>query len=107
MAAPPSSLVPPRYVDQTRIDPPAPSSVTNASRPPPGVACAVHATPGGGRDAFVTELGAGGSILVWSTYLGGTSDDGGAAIATDIAGNVYVAGATSSSDFPTALAIQP
>ncbi|HXI42229.1 MAG TPA: SBBP repeat-containing protein, partial [Bryobacteraceae bacterium] len=68
---------------------------------------AVQATRGGGRDAFVMELGMDGSNMFWSTYLGGTSDDAGAAIAADIAGNVYLAGATSSNDFPTALAVQP
>ena len=38
--------------------------------------------------------------LVYSTYLGGNADDFGAGIAVDSAGNAYVAGETSSSDFP-------
>jgi hypothetical protein len=37
---------------------------------------------------------------VYSTYLGGSSDDGASAIAVDIAGNAYVAEATESPDFP-------
>ncbi|MCX6032113.1 MAG: SBBP repeat-containing protein [Chloroflexi bacterium] len=41
------------------------------------------------------------SSLVFSTYLGGSTYDFGRAIAVDQAGNVYVAGATSSADFPT------
>ena len=40
------------------------------------------------------------SDLIWSTYLGGTHDDEGLAIATDDEGYVYVSGVTRSSDFP-------
>jgi Abnormal spindle-like microcephaly-assoc'd, ASPM-SPD-2-Hydin/Beta-propeller repeat len=39
--------------------------------------------------------------LVYSTYLGGSSQDAAAAIAADSSGNAYVAGGTASSDFPT------
>ncbi|MGH7815589.1 MAG: SBBP repeat-containing protein [Candidatus Binataceae bacterium] len=39
--------------------------------------------------------------LVYSTYPGGSRYGGGYAIAVDSAGNVYVAGETSSTDFPT------
>jgi Beta-propeller repeat len=53
-------------------------------------------------DAFVTKLNPAGSALVYSTYLGGAgSIDDGLAIAIDAAGNAYVAGETSSPDFPT------
>jgi hypothetical protein len=62
---------------------------------------------GGGTDAFVTELNAAGSALVYSTYLGGSNTDEGHAIAVDASGNVYVTGNTNSSDFPTANALQP
>ena len=51
-------------------------------------------------DAFVAELNAAGSALVFSTYLGGAVDDRGTAIAIDSSGNTYVAGSTSSSNFP-------
>ena len=55
----------------------------------------------GGNDAFVTELSADGSHLVYSTFAGGGSDDIGSGIAVDPAGDAYVVGTTSSSDFPT------
>ncbi len=61
----------------------------------------------GGRDAFVTKLNPGGSALVYSTYLGGSSDDGGNGIAVDSAGNAYVTGNTESTNFPTANPLQP
>jgi hypothetical protein len=52
-------------------------------------------------DAFVAQLNAAGSALVYSTYLGGQGDDSGNGIAVDSSGNAYVAGMTSSTDFPT------
>ena len=61
---------------------------------------------GGNNDAFVSKINAQGSMLVYSTYLGGGSvlnatDDWGEAIAVDTAGNAYVTGYTYSPDFPT------
>src|SRR5436309_965995 len=62
----------------------------------------------GDFDAFVTKLNPTGSALVYSTYLGGSSNDFGGGIAVDASGNAYVAGATASFDFPTtAGAFQP
>jgi hypothetical protein len=54
-----------------------------------------------GTDAFVTKLSANGSSLIYSTILGGSSVDMGNAIAIDRFGSAYVAGETSSTDFPT------
>jgi Bacterial Ig-like domain (group 3)/Beta-propeller repeat/Dockerin type I domain len=56
---------------------------------------------GGINDAFVTELNASGTALVYSTYLGGNSDDEAFAIALDGSGNAYVTGETNSPNFPT------
>jgi Beta-propeller repeat/FG-GAP-like repeat len=61
---------------------------------------------GGYQDAFVTKLNAAGNALVYSTCLGGSDGDRGAAIAVDAAGNAYVTGETTSVDFPTANAFQ-
>jgi len=52
-------------------------------------------------DVFVTKLSSTGNILIYSTYLGGGSDDRGYGITVDGSGNAYVTGETSSSDFPT------
>ncbi len=41
-------------------------------------------------------------VLVYSTYLGGSSDDFGSGVAVDAAGNAYVTGSTGSPNFPTA-----
>ncbi len=52
-------------------------------------------------NAFVTKFNPSGSALVYSTYLGGSGNDGGSSIAVDGSGNAYVTGGTSSTDFPT------
>jgi len=53
------------------------------------------------RDAFVTKLTADGSDIEFSTYLGGSDLDVGFSISLDGAGNVYAAGRTASTNFPT------
>jgi uncharacterized protein (TIGR03437 family) len=51
-------------------------------------------------DAFVSKLNPAGSALVFSTYLGGSSDDVGLSIALDSSNNVLVGGYTLSTNFP-------
>jgi uncharacterized protein (TIGR03437 family) len=58
------------------------------------------------RDAFVTKLAPAGNALIYSTYLGGSGDDAANYIAIDAAGAAYVAGYTTSTDFPTHLPYQ-
>jgi hypothetical protein len=55
----------------------------------------------GNGDAFVAKLSPSGNGLVYSTYLGGGNLDCANAIAVDSSGSAYVAGLTSSYDFPT------
>ena len=55
---------------------------------------------GGSWDAFVTKLNSTASALLYSTYLGGSSDDSGPGIAVDGSGNAYVTGQTNSTDYP-------
>jgi Beta-propeller repeat/Abnormal spindle-like microcephaly-assoc'd, ASPM-SPD-2-Hydin len=52
-------------------------------------------------DAFIAKVDPSGSALVYSTYLGGTGRDTGFGIAVDSSGDAYVAGETSSKNFPT------
>ena len=58
---------------------------------------------GGGVDAFATKLNAGGSSLVYSTYLGGSGSDPAFAIAVDTlpTASAYITGLTTSTNFPT------
>ncbi|MBI4464852.1 MAG: SBBP repeat-containing protein [Acidobacteria bacterium] len=76
----------------------------------------LQSTLAGSSDAFVTKLNPDGSALAYSTYLGGSSEEGlcfacgevaHGAIAVDSAGNAYVTGFTFSSNFPTANPFQP
>lgn len=51
-------------------------------------------------DAFATRLDSKGATLLYSTYLGGSENDAGRAIAVDPSGLIYVSGLTDSTDFP-------
>lgn len=51
------------------------------------------------NDAFVSKLNQAGS-LVYSTYIGGSGDDKASSVALDGSGSAFVAGSTSSRDFP-------
>src|SRR5437773_2116376 len=62
---------------------------------------AIRVTLAGITDAYVVKLNPTGASLVYSTYLGGTADEEGFSIAVDAAGSAYVAGLTTSVDFPT------
>ncbi len=65
------------------------------------LARAYQASLGGGSDdAFLTELGPGGTAVVYSTYLGGTNSDEATGVALDGAGDALVEGTTYSVDFP-------
>lgn len=57
-------------------------------------------------DAFVVKVAPNGASMVYSTYLGGSDADIGEGIAVDSSGNVYIAGYTYSTNFPTQNAFQ-
>ncbi len=73
----------------------------------PGVNALQPTYGGGARDAFVAKLNAAGDALVYATYLGGSNTDDGYGVAIDTTGAAYVSGVTSSTNFPTANALQP
>ena len=79
--------------------------VLNAFQPTHGGGtCGTQQSQRNCYDAFVTKFNAAGSALIFSTYLGGSHDDisnwNGGGIALDGLGNIYVTGATSSTNFP-------
>jgi Beta-propeller repeat/Abnormal spindle-like microcephaly-assoc'd, ASPM-SPD-2-Hydin len=84
---------------------------TTTSADFPTVAGGLHTTiTNPASNALITKLKQDGTGLVYSTFLGGTGTqgDGADAIAVDSAGDAYIVGSTSSSDFPvTPSAYQP
>jgi len=88
------------------------TGVTNSTNFP--TVNAFQSANAGSSDTFVTKLNAAGSTLVYSTYLGGSGPidrtegvDDAWAIAVDAAGNAYVTGSTTSTNFPTVNPSQP
>jgi uncharacterized protein (TIGR03437 family) len=73
--------------------------LTQVSSVAAGVNCTLYATRATTSDAFVAKIAPNGDVL-WATYLGGSDQDAAVALALDPQGNVYVAGNTSSIDFP-------
>ena len=69
---------------------------------------------GGGFDAFIAKLSAGGTVFLYSTYFGGSGNESNTSTVTstnpitvDSSNNAYVTGYTASTNFPTASALQP
>ena len=77
------------------------TGVTNSPNFPTAPNNAYQTSLLGGYDIFVTKLNPTGSGLVYSTYLGGSNDETVQALAIDSYGDAYVAGGSSSPDFPT------
>jgi len=56
---------------------------------------------GGQTDALVLNLNADLTQIIWSSYLGGSSADASHTIKIDAAGDLFLAGGSSSTNFPT------
>ncbi|MGO8929818.1 MAG: SBBP repeat-containing protein [Limisphaerales bacterium] len=79
---------------------------TNFPTTPNALQTTNTSTPGGifglrFFDAFVSKLNPSGSALVYSTLVGGNTNNEGIAIAVDSAGCAYITGFTDSTNFPT------
>ncbi|KAA3598106.1 MAG: T9SS C-terminal target domain-containing protein [Calditrichaeota bacterium] len=54
----------------------------------------------GGEDIFLSKVSSDGSILLYSSFLGGNSSERSYNVSLDLVSNVYLSGHTSSIDFP-------
>ena len=87
------------------VDPSGIAFVTGYTASPayPTTVGAYDTTHDGGDDVLVTKLNAAGSSLVYSTFVGGSSDDAGSSIAVDSLGTAFVTGHTASPAYPTTM----
>jgi gliding motility-associated-like protein len=67
----------------------------------PVTSSVISGTLQGVLDVFVFKINNTLSNLIWSTYLGGTSNETGSSIQLDGTGGIYCFGSTSSLNFPT------
>lgn len=67
---------------------------------------AVRSRPAGVFDGFLTVLSASGGAALFSTYIGGSSDDRAVAVVPGRAGSAFVAGLTFSTNLQTTSALQ-
>lgn len=64
---------------------------------------AYRTTYSGWMDVFISKISIDGSTLLYSTYLGGSTEDEPYALVLDDDNNAYVTGYTESSNFPTTI----
>ena len=87
------------YVAGSTFDPVFPATAGAYQTTYDGPSSFSYTTP---PDAFALKLKPDGSGVVWATYLGGAGSDAATSIALDGSGGVWLAGTTSSADFPNA-----
>src|SRR5204862_3413779 len=68
---------------------------------------AIQSSLQGPNDGFLTKFNTSGSSVDYSTYLGGNAGDYIGGILLDGMGHVYIAGSSSSTDFPMVNPLQP
>jgi hypothetical protein len=64
-------------------------------------------TMNGTGDVIITKINPSGSSIAYSTFLGGLGSESGSSVGIDASGRVYIAGRTSSPDFPLVNPVQP
>jgi len=100
-AAEPATMVFQNWIDGIALDASGNVVVAGGTRARDfPIATPVQSANAGGSDAFAAMISADGSTLKFSTYFGGSKDDGAFAAALDTSGDVILAGQTWSSDFP-------
>ncbi len=62
---------------------------------------AYQSSPGSSEAAFITKFSPASNNLIYSTYFGGSGNNGAIAMALDAAGNAYITGNSASPDIPT------
>jgi uncharacterized protein (TIGR03437 family) len=96
------------WIDAIALDPAGNVVVAGGTRSNDfPMANAAQTSAGGRADAFAAVISADGGRLTYSTYLGGSLDDGALAVAADSQGNVIAAGQTWSGDFPVTGGVHP
>lgn len=75
------------------------ASFTQSSNFPVTAGCFDNSL-GGTQDGVVFKMNSTLTAMTWATYLGGSQDDGAYGLCLSSTGDVYVAGATASSNFP-------
>ena len=107
-AAQPGAFLTQNWISSIALDPAGNVVVAGGTRASDfPVANPAQGSSAGKADAFAAVIAADGSRLTYSTYLGGSQDDGALAVTTDTQGNVILAGQTwSYSDFPVPGGVQ-
>jgi gliding motility-associated-like protein len=93
-----------QYRGEINIDKYGDVYIVSSSRSPDfPIVNGFDSTLGGQQDAVLFKFNCGLSQLKWSTYIGGSGNDAGYALALDDSANVYITGGTLSVDFPSTL----
>ena len=91
-----------QYRGEINVDPTGNVYIASSTRSPNfPIVNGFDNTLGGKQDAVVFKMSGDLTTLIWSTYLGGSDNDAGYALALDDTLNVYVTGGTRSNNFPT------